>query len=142
MILLIQHFIIFIASRIRKKNIFEVENVSYTTQVCGLKYHISSNYRKEVDKHDPACMVLVFENKVLQDESTLGKCGVKEGSTVYLGILSAERYQYSFISDLDSNVSSRPEAGFAGSILVGTSGDKKGNNNNGGDDDDVSNFLK
>lgn len=98
-----------------------MEGVSYSTQVNGLKYHISSNYGKEVENYNALSIVLVFDKKVLRNEDTLEQCNVVEGSTLYLGLLSDERYYALLASELENSTVPYSEAGFAGSILVGTS---------------------
>lgn len=120
----------FIARRIQKKSTFKVEGVSYSTQVNGLKYHIASNYGKEVEGHEALSIVLVYDKKVLRGEDTLEQCNVVEGSTLYLGILNDERYLALLASELEDNNVPYSEAGFAGSILVGGTNVNKDNNGN------------
>lgn len=114
-------FLFFVARRIQKRSTFDVEGVSYSTQVNGLKYHIASNYGKEVENYNALSIVLVFDKKVLRNEDTLEQCNVVEGSMLYLGLLSDERYYALLASELENSTVPYSEAGFAGSILVGTS---------------------
>ena len=118
-----------LATRNRKKATFKVEGVSHDMRINGLKYHIITNYGDEVSAVDASCIVLVFEGKVLPCSSNLEQCDVKEGSVLYLGVLSYndEMYQDDIAGSICDDGPAPPELGFAGSILVG------GGNNNSSD---------